>query len=273
MKDLARFESRLAQAWEAKQARIPALSEYGTFHEMWSELMKAREKLLPYIQNTIPLLKSATEQNQHVLLEGQLGIMRDLDWGVYPFVTSSSPIAGGTLAGAGIPPTAKMVVTGITKAYTTAVGAGPFPTLLEDEIGEYLQTKGQEYGATTGRKRSCGWLDIPTLKYGAWLNGYTELAMMKIDVLSGLKKIGVCTGYELDGKVYDMPVPAYELERAKPIYEMLEGWNEDLSSCRTFTDLPSAAQNFILQVELWAGVKIKYVSVGPNRDQTIIRSL
>lgn len=272
MKDITRFETRLKQAWEAKTTRIPALRDFGVFESMWSELMSARETLLPYIQNTIPLLKSAVAENRCILLEGQLGIMRDLDWGVYPFVTSSSPIAGGTFAGAGIPPTASMRVTGITKAYTTAVGAGPFPTLLDNEIGEYLQTKGQEFGATTGRKRTCGWLDIPTLRYGAWINGYTELAMMKIDVLSGLNEIHVCTSYELDGQVYDMPVPAFELERAVPIYETFPGWNEDLSNCKSFSDLPITAQNFIEQIEQWVNVPITYISVGANRDQTIIRN-
>jgi adenylosuccinate synthase len=272
MRDLTRFETRLKAAWGAKVTRIPALRDFGTFEEMWSELCTAREILLPYIQDTIPLLQAAVQADKHILLEGQLGIMRDLDWGVYPFVTSSSPISGGTLAGAGIPPTASMRVTGITKAYTTAVGAGPFPTMLEDEIGEYLQNKGQEFGATTGRKRTCGWLDIPTLKYGAWLNGYTELAMMKIDVLSGLKEIGVCTGYELDGKVYDMPLPAYQLENVTPMYEMLEGWTEDLTNCKSFSDLPLAAQRFVEKVEHWVGVKVQYVSVGPDRDQTIIRA-
>lgn len=271
MRDLNHFESRLRAAWESKLAKIPALAEFGSFEDMWQELMAAREVLLPHIQDTIPLVKAAIEAKQNVLLEGQLGIMRDLDWGVYPFVTSSSPISGGTPAGAGIPVTAITQITGITKAYTTAVGAGPFPTMLDNETGDYLQDKGHEYGATTGRKRTCGWLDIPTLKYGAWLNGYTELAMMKLDVLSGLKEIGVCVAYELNDKHYDMPLPAYEMENVTPVYEMFPGWDEDVTNCRTYESLPATARAFIEQVEAWTQVPITYISVGPERHQTIVR--
>lgn len=271
MRDAERFHERIRTAWEGKLKREPALAQFGTLDDMTVELMTARSVLLPHIQDTIPLVKLAIEQQQTVLLEGQLGIMRDVDWGVYPFVTSSSPIAGGTAAGAGIPPMALTRVTGITKAYTTAVGAGPFPTLLENEIGDYLQEKGQEFGATTGRRRTCGWLDLPSLRYGAWLNGYTDFALMKLDVLSGLDKIGVCTGYELDGVVHEWPMPAYDLERATPVYEYLPGWPEDIVDCRTMEQLPATAQAFIAYVEAKVGVPIRYISVGPDRSQTIVR--
>ncbi|MCL6594340.1 MAG: adenylosuccinate synthetase, partial [Alicyclobacillus sp.] len=197
---------------------------------------------------------------------------RDLDWGVYPYVTSSSPIAGGIAAGAGIPPTALTRVTGIAKAYSTAVGAGPFPTAADGAWGDYLQEKGQEFGATTGRRRTCGWLDIPALRYGAWLNGYTELALMKLDVLSGLPEIPVCTAYELDGQTYLRPLPAYELERVTPRYEVLPGWQEDIAHCTSFDQLPAAAQRYVEQVEAWCGVPVRYLSVGPERSQTIVRS-
>lgn len=272
LRDLTRFETRLRAAYEAKITRIPALAEMGTFDTMWAELMTARNILLSHIKDTVPLVRAAVLNKQHVLLEGQLGIMRDLDWGVYPFVTSSSPISGGMSAGAGLPPTALERVTGITKAYTTAVGAGPFPTLLDNEMGDYLQEKGQEFGATTGRARTCGWLDIPTLRYGAWLNGYTELAMMKLDVLSGLEQIGVCTSYTLENQTYDLPLPAYELEHVTPNYEMFPGWNEDLSACRSYEALPVNARVFIEQVERWVGVPIRFISVGPGREQTIVRA-
>ncbi len=272
MKDLERFRERLKNAFDLKLRRMPGMEEVsGSFEEMWNELMAAREVLLPYIKDTIPLLRDAVQAGKHVLLEGQLGVMRDLDWGVYPFVTSSNPISGATSAGAGIPPTAIKRVTGITKAYTTAVGEGPFPTMLTNEIGDYLQEKGHEYGATTGRKRTCGWLDIPTLKYGAWLNGYTELALMKLDVLSGLKEVAVCTGYELDGAVHHMPLLAHEMERVKPVYETLPGWDEDLSDITSYDALPANAQAFITYVEKAVGVPVKYVSVGPERKQTIVR--
>lgn len=272
MRDLEHFHERTLQAYSQKLERIPGMKHLcGTFDEMWKELLDAREVLLPYIMDTLPLIEEAVRTEKHVLLEGQLGVMRDLDWGVYPFVTSSNPISGAVTAGAGVPPTALNRITGITKAYTTAVGEGPFPTMLTDEVGEYLRDKGHEYGATTGRSRACGWLDIPTLKYGAWLNGYTEFALMKLDVLSGLKEVSVCTGYEVDGKLYTTMLPSYELEKAKPKYIQLPGWAEDISACRTFRELPVAAQTFVKQVEEWTGVPVKYVSVGPERNQTIVR--
>ncbi|GGJ08654.1 adenylosuccinate synthetase [Alicyclobacillus cellulosilyticus] len=272
MRDLGHFRQRLEAAFALKLERMPGMKAYcSSFAEMWQELVAAREVLLPYIQDTLPVIRRAVESGRYVLLEGQLGVMRDLDWGVYPFVTSSSPIAGGTPAGAGIPPWAVKRVTGITKAYTTAVGEGPFPTRLDDEIGRYLQEKGHEYGATTGRRRACGWLDIPTLRYGAWLNGYTDLALMKLDVLSGLPEVAVCVAYERDGRTYDTPLPAYELERVRPIYETLPGWEEDLSACRTFADLPENARRFVERVESLVQVPIRYISVGPERTQTIVR--
>jgi adenylosuccinate synthase len=274
MRNLEHFRRRLETAFDLKLRRMPGMKAIvGSFEDMWNELMGARDILLPHIKDTLPLIKSAVEANQHVLLEGQLGIMRDLDWGVYPFVTSSSPVSGGTSTGAGLPPTSLSRVTGITKAYTTAVGAGPFPTELTDEAGRYLQEKGHEYGATTGRKRSCGWLDIPTLRYGAWLNGYTELALMKLDVLSGLEQISICTAYNLNNQQHTMPVPAYDLEHVTPIYEVIEGWQEDISNCRVFAELPAAAQAFVKRVEELVEVPIRYVSVGPERDQTIVRAV
>ncbi|WP_067618039.1 adenylosuccinate synthase [Alicyclobacillus acidiphilus] len=271
LRDLHRLRTRLETAFQAKINRIPGLASYGTFDEIWTSLLAARDKLLPYIADTTPLLYEAHQAEKDVLFEGQLGIMRDLDWGVYPFVTSSNPIAGGIGAGAGVPPTAIRRITGITKAYTTAVGEGPFPTQLNDSYGTYLQDKGHEYGATTGRPRACGWLDIPTLRYGAWINGYTELALMKLDVLSGLDQIQVAVRYEKDGTQYEWPLPAYDMELVQPVYETLPGWQEDISDCRTFADLPANAQAFVRQVEAWVGVPVRYVSVGPDRAQTILR--
>ncbi|MBX5435767.1 MAG: adenylosuccinate synthase [Alicyclobacillaceae bacterium] len=271
MRDTARFRERLQRAYEGKLRQIPELADMGSFDAMWTELMAAREVLLPHIRDTIPLVREAVRSGRHVLLEGQLGIMRDLDWGTYPYVTSSSPIAGGTSAGAGIPPTAIDRVTGITKAYTTAVGEGPFPTRLDDEIGAFLQEKGHEYGATTGRRRACGWLDVPALRYGAWLNGYTELALMKLDVLSGLPTVRLCTHYELGDRTYDMPLPAYLLEQVKPCYEELPGWSEDLSECKRYGDLPAAARRFVERIEELVEVPVRYISVGPARGQTIVR--
>lgn len=268
------FRDRLAQAFEFKLKRMPGMAKFsGTFEEMWQELSAARQFLLPYIQDTLPVIQRYVTQGKHVLLEGQLGIMRDLDWGVYPFVTSSNPISGGTSAGAGIPPTAIKRVTGISKAYTTAVGEGPFPTMLDDEIGTYLQEHGHEYGATTGRRRTCGWLDIPTLRYGAWLNGYTELALMKLDVLTGLSEINICTAYEQNGQTHDLPLPSYLMDEVTPVYESMPGWSQDLAMCKDYNELPEAAQAFVERVEALTSVPIRYISVGPERGQTIVRHI
>jgi adenylosuccinate synthase len=272
MRDPDHFRNRLTAAWELKLRRMPGLAEMaGSFDEMWEELMAAREVLLPMIRDTLPMVRDAVRQGRRILLEGQLGVMRDLDWGVYPFVTSSNPVAGAIPVGAGLPPTAIDRITGITKAYTTAVGEGPFPTRLDDEIGRWLQEKGGEYGATTGRPRACGWLDAAALRYGAWLNGYTELALMKLDVLSGLPEVRVCVAYELDGQHHEWPLPAYQYEHVTPVYETLPGWSEDISECRTFEDLPEAARRFVERVEQLVGVPVRYISVGPRRDQTIKR--
>lgn len=272
MRDLGHFRRRIQEAYDFKLERMPGLKEFaGDFEAMWEELIAARKTLLPHIEDTFMLLKSALEEGRNVLAEGQLGIMRDLDWGVYPFVTSSSPIAGGISAGAGIPPQQLKRVTGITKAYATAVGAGPFPTILKDENGQHLQEKGFEFGATTGRRRDCGWLDIPTLRYGAFINGYTELAMMKLDVLTGLEKIAICTDYELAGETFATPLAGYQMEQVSPVYEWMTGWNEDLTELRRFEDLPIAAQHFVERVESLSGVPIRYISVGPAREQTIVR--
>ncbi|WP_067936180.1 adenylosuccinate synthase [Alicyclobacillus kakegawensis] len=272
MRDLGHFRSRVEQAYQAKMERMPGMAAFAQpFSDIWSELVEAREHLLPHIHDTLPILQAAVSSGKYVLLEGQLGIMRDLDWGVYPFVTSSSPIAGGVPAGCGLPPQAVTRVTGITKAYTTAVGAGPFPTALNDEFGRHLQDKGHEYGATTGRRRDCGWLDIPTLRYGAFINGYTELAVMKLDVLSGLPQVALCVAYELDGQRYDYPLPSYQLERVTPVYEWHDGWQEDLSDCRRFEDLPEEAKGLIQRIETLVGVPIRFISVGPDRRQTIVR--
>ena len=222
------------------------------------------------IIDTVPRVRDAVRGGQDVLLEGQLGVMRDLDWGTYPFVTSSNPIAGGACAGAGLPPSAVGWVVGVAKAYCTAVGAGPFPTELHDETGARLREIGQEYGATTGRPRRCGWLDGVALPYAAWLNGFTGLAITKLDVLDGLAEIKICTGYRLDGQVTtQIPYPP-EMDRAEPVYETWPGWSEPTRNARTWEELPAAARAYLNRIAELAGVPIKYVSVGPEREQLIV---
>ncbi len=232
--------------------------------EAWGKALAGR------IVDTLPLIRDAVRGGKQVLLEGQLGVMRDLDWGTYPFVTSSNPIAGGAAAGAGLPPSAITEVIGVAKAYCTAVGAGPFPTELHDDTGARLREVGQEYGATTGRPRRCGWLDGVALPYAAWLNGFTGLAITKLDVLDGLPELKICTGYRLDGRRIDqIPYPP-EMDRAVPEYETWPGWSEPTRDARAWDELPAAARAYLNRIAALAGVPIKVVSVGPERQQLIM---
>ncbi len=222
------------------------------------------------IVDTLPRVQAAVRGGQAVLLEGQLGVMRDLDWGTYPFVTSSNPIAGGACAGAGLPPSAITEVIGVAKAYCTAVGAGPFPTELRDETGARLREVGGEYGATTGRPRRCGWLDGVALPYAAWLNGFTGLAITKLDVLDGLPELKICTGYRLEGQLIAHVPDTPDYERCEPVYETWSGWAGSTRDARRWDDLPAAAQAYLRRITELAGVPIKYVSVGPERGQLIV---
>ena len=197
--------------------------------------------------------------------------MLDVDFGSYPFVTSSNTIAGGATVGLGISPRAIDGVKGIFKAYCTRVGNGPFPTELDDEDGQRLRDIGREYGATTGRPRATGWLDMVALKYAVMLNGITELYMMKADVLSGFKKVKVCTAYKINGELtQEMPFAINDVV-IEPVYEEFDGWDEDLMICRTWDSLPKTFQDFVIKVEKMAGAPINIISVGPDREQTIIR--
>ncbi len=185
-------------------------------------------------------------------------------------MTSSSTIAGSACIGAGVGPTAINKVVGITKAYTTRVGSGPFPTELHDDIGEAIQKKGNEFGATTGRQRRCGWLDLVALKYAIRINGITNIALMKIDVLSGLQEVQVCTSYELDGKtIEDFPVSPGDVARAKPIYQSFQGWSEEITEATDYEELPMAMRKYVRFISDELGIPIDVLSVGPGRDQTL----
>ncbi len=225
------------------------------------------------IVDTLPLVQAAVRGGQEILLEGQLGVMRDLDWGTYPFVTSSNPIAGGAAAGAGLPPSAIAEVIGVAKAYCTAVGAGPFPSELHDEIGAQLREIGQEYGATTGRPRRCGWFDAVAMAYGAWLNGFTGLAITKLDVLDDLPELKICTGYRLDGEIITRVPDTVDLARVEPVYETWPGWQTSTRDARTWGALPEQARTYLGRLAELADVPIAYVSVGPERDQLIVMRL
>jgi adenylosuccinate synthase len=228
------------------------------------------EKLGPRIVDSLPILHEALAKGKKVLLEGQLGAMRDLDWGIYPFSTASSPTAGGACVGAGVSPRSIESVVGVVKAYTTAVGGGPFPTELFGDDGKRLREIGHEYGATTQRPRRCGWLDAVILRHSAQLNDLTALAVTKLDVLDSLEKVRICTGYLLDGKETTAMPDTVNLGRVQPIYEDWPGWKKPTKAARKWDDLPKAAQAYLRRIEELAQVPIKYVSVGPERENIVI---
>ncbi len=225
------------------------------------------DTLRGYIGDATTAVRGAVESEGKILLEGAQGTMLDIDNGTYPFVTSSNAVAGGACTGAGIGPTHITRAIGIAKAYTTRVGGGPFPTELHDDTGQQLRDAGAEYGSTTGRPRRCGWLDLVALRHAVAVNGLDEIAITKLDVLSNLPALEVCIAYELDGQRLSHP-PFQRIDAVTPIYETLEGWNEELSSCRTRGELPIAAQRYLELIEKEVGCRVGLVSVGPDREDT-----
>ena len=242
--------------------------------DMVERLLSFRELLEPMVADTGALLREALGRNEHVLLEGAQAALLDNDFGTYPFVTSSNPSIGGAVIGTGIPPREMGRIVGVTKAYTTRVGDGPFPTELFDENGEKLREAGHEYGSTTGRPRRCGWLDLVAVRYSAQLNGITHLAITLLDVLSAVEEVNICVGYEIDGKrVDEYPMHQTDLHHAKPVYKTLPGWGVDITGCRMRADLPEAARDFVEFVEAEIGAPLCMVSVGPERDQAIVERI
>ncbi|MFI6098560.1 adenylosuccinate synthase [Lentzea sp. NPDC051213] len=224
------------------------------------------------IADTRLLLNEALDRGEHVLLEGSQGTLLDVDHGTYPFVTSSNPTSGGAAVGSGIGPTRIKTVIGILKAYTTRVGSGPFPTELNDDMGEFLRKTGGEFGVTTGRSRRTGWFDAVIARYASRVNGITDYFLTKLDVLSGLEKVPVCVGYEVDGRrVDEMPMTQTDVHHAVPVYEELPGWFEDISGCREFDELPANAKAYVEHLESIIGARVSAIGVGPGRDQTIVR--
>ena len=239
--------------------------------EILEEYLAYAEILRPYIADTSLLLDKALKAGKTVLLEGSQGTLLDVDHGTYPFVTSSNPTAGGACTGSGIGPKAITRVIGIVKAYTTRVGSGPFPTELLDDDGDTLRTIGHEYGTTTGRNRRCGWYDAPIARYAVRINGLTDFFLTKLDVLTGWEKIPVCVAYDVDGTRHDeLPASQTDFHHAKPIYEYLPGWKEDISKARTITDLPKNAQDYVKYLEEISGAPMSAIGVGPGRDETIV---
>jgi adenylosuccinate synthase len=240
--------------------------------EVLEELLGYAERLRPMVADTSLVLEQALNEGKTVLLEAGQATLLDVDHGTYPFVTSSNATAGGACTGSGIPPTRVNTVIAILKAYSTRVGEGPFPTELFDANGEFLRKTGAEFGTTTGRPRRCGWVDTVVGRYATRINGVTDFVVTKLDVLTGLDTIPVCVAYDVDGVRHDeMPVNQTDFHHAKPIYEDLPGWWEDISTCRTFEELPANAQAYVLRLEELIGARVSAIGVGPGRDEIISR--
>jgi len=249
---------------------------YGNFQcDVNKEIEVYRElspKILPMIVDTIPYLAHALKNGKRILVEGANAHMLDIDFGTYPYVTSSSPTVGGIGTGLGIPPQKLGQVIGIVKAYTTRVGFGPFPTELLGELGERVRKIGHEFGTTTGRARRCGWLDIAQLQYSHMVNGITDIALTKLDVLTGFTELKIGTHYTIDGKPVDgYPAQIETLEQAQVVYETHPGWNEDISNIKKFEDLPENARKYVLRVETLLGIHVTWIGVGPGREAVIER--
>ncbi|WNI16303.1 adenylosuccinate synthase [Actinacidiphila sp. ITFR-21] len=234
------------------------------------EYLGYAERIKPFVADTALVLNNALDAGKVVLMEGGQGTLLDVDHGTYPFVTSSNPTSGGACTGSGIGPTKVTRVIGILKAYTTRVGAGPFPTELLDEDGDKLRTIGHEYGVTTGRDRRCGWFDAVIARYATRVNGLTDFFLTKLDILTGWERVPVCVAYEIDGRrVDELPYSQSDFHHAKPIYEFLPGWSEDITKAKTFADLPKNARAYVKALEEMSGAPISAIGVGPGRTETI----
>lgn len=230
------------------------------------------DRLRPYAADTTPLLYDAVKSGKKVLFEGAQGTLLDLDLGTYPYVTSSHPISGGVCVGTGIGPTLIDECIGVMKAYTTRVGKGPFPTELDDEVGEKIRTIGNEFGATTGRPRRCGWFDAVIGRFSVRTSGLTGIALNKLDTLTGIGDIKICTGYKMgDEMIYDFPASLSDLAKCEPVYETLPGWNDDISGVRSFHELPETVKSYVKRIEELCGASVIMVGVGPGREQNILR--
>jgi len=269
-----KVSERLPQALEelrelARAAKV-AVPQLET-QQIVTEYAGLGERLKPFVGDSSLFLSQQVAKGARILFEGAQGTLLDVDHGTYPFVTSSNCVAGNAAVGSGLGPTVIDKVMGITKAYTTRVGGGPFPTELNNPVGERLRTIGDEFGATTGRPRRCGWLDAVVLRFSARVNGLWGLALTKMDVLSGLEEVQLCVAYELDGqRLEELPVDFEDVEKVKPIYETLPGWSEPLSGVRSFEELPANAKRYIRRIEQVSGVPVVCVSVGAERGETIL---
>jgi adenylosuccinate synthase len=270
IKDPEYLRRRLEPILREKNEILQAI--YGHEHydltEMAEQYASYGERLAPYVADTEALVQDAILGDQNVLLEGAQAAMLDIDYGSYPFVTSSSPTAAGVCQGAGVGPTQVNRIVAVYKAYTTRVGAGAFPTELHDATGEHLRERGAEFGTTTGRPRRTGWFDAVLARYSARLNGVSEIALTKFDILDQLETISICTGYRLDGEMVATPPARIEdYDRVEPVYENLPGWMEDTSSTLSMDDLPVNARRYVERIEELVGAQVRFIGVGPHRRQ------
>ena len=266
------FKVRLKECLDFKNKLFTKVYDGKTmdYDQMVKDFEAIYDKIVPMIKETTHIVNDALDQDKIVLFEGAQAAMLDINYGTYPYVTSSSPTSAGVTVGACVAPSKIQNVIGVVKAYSTRVGEGPFVTELNDETGQWIREKGFEYGATTGRPRRCGWLDLLVVKHATMMNGLTDIVLTKIDVLSGLDKLYVCTGYEIDGKVYNyIPSDQADVAKAKPVYKVFEGWKEDITKIDSFDALPKACQDYIHFIEEFTGVRISMVSVGPDRVNNI----
>ncbi len=270
--DLDGFRQRLRFVLDQKNTLITRV--YGaqplSFDEIYEQYRRYAERLAPMIRETEPMVAEAIERNHRVLLEGAQGSLLDVDFGTYPYVTSSSVIAAGAFSGLGLSPTKIDYVFGVVKAYTTRVGAGPMPTELHDETGEKIRQIAQEFGATTGRPRRCGWFDAVAGRFSTRINGFNGLVLTRLDVLDTFPSIKICTGYRLDDRITDrFPTSIAALEKCQPVYEEMPGWQCPTSHMRRYPELPEAARNYVKRLEELMGCPIDIISIGPQREESI----
>ena len=270
--DFESFKVRLKECLDFKNKLFTKVYDGKAmdYDQMVKDFEAIYDQIVPMIKETTHIVNEALDEDKIVLFEGAQAAMLDINYGTYPYVTSSSPTSAGVTTGACVAPNRIQTVIGVVKAYSTRVGEGPFVTELNDETGQWIREKGFEYGATTGRPRRCGWLDLLVVKHATMMNGLTDIVLTKIDVLSGLDKLYVCTGYEIDGKVYDyIPSDQAMVAKAKPIYKEFDGWKEDISKMESFDELPENCKAYIRFIEEFTGVRMSMVSVGPDRVNNI----
>ena len=266
------FEEKLRENVKAKNLYITKVleGEPVDVEKVLADYKEYAKKIKPFVKDTSVKVYDSIKANKNVLFEGAQGMLLDIDYGTYPYVTSSNTIAGGVSNGVGIGPNLITNAVGIAKAYTTRVGKGPFPTELTDSVGDWIREKGHEYGVTTGRSRRCGWLDLVILKTTARVCGLTSLAVTKIDTLAGLEKIKVCVGYKFDGQIIDyFPASLEDLAKCEPVYKEFDGWDDSVADARSYEELPQNAKEYLKTISEFTDTRIAYVSVGAKRDQTI----